>query len=55
MTDRTDAAGRISGLMMLAAGIDPRDVARLLGVRPEQIKRWMAQPHQPEEPGNEAD
>jgi hypothetical protein len=34
--------------MMLAAGLDPRDVARVLLVEPEQIKRWMAQGGKPE-------
>jgi uncharacterized protein YjcR len=48
MSDKADD-GRISALMMLAGGVDPRDVARLLGVRPEQVRAWMAQPYQSSE------
>ena len=49
MTDKPkDGNGRIAALLMLAGGVDPRDVARLLKVRPEQVKAWMSQDGKPE-------
>ncbi len=49
VTDKPkDGNGRIAALLMLAGGVDPRDVARLLKVRPEQVKAWMSQDGKPE-------
>jgi uncharacterized protein YjcR len=42
----TDDGQRIAAMMMLAGGVNLQDAAEILGVEVDDIRRWLAQPHQ---------